>query len=201
MTSASLIFTNADKDDSARTTSIEYTISAADRDWVFVTSSQIDERIARVRKFAPNQLGPRTIMVVGMLAMTLLLMLVALSSERARTRSMESDIDAAVKGWRAEGGRDIADLLVRMEKLRIHKDSDSTWWAVLAPIGFPAALALLFGSLSAWVYFSPLYNFLWGDYIRFYEGRRSKGRLILVGVGLALIVSVVANLISARFHL
>ena len=50
-------FNNVDEEASVE--SIKYTIFGDDRDWVFVTSSQIEERIGKLRLFVPNQLMGR----------------------------------------------------------------------------------------------------------------------------------------------
>ena len=50
-------FINSDVDEEPGVTSIWYNISGNSRDWVFVTSTLIQERIEKIKRFCPNQLG------------------------------------------------------------------------------------------------------------------------------------------------
>ncbi len=64
-------FTNTDEDDSGPSSPISYLIIGDDRDWVFITSSQIDERITKVKSFSLNELFPRMRGITSSLVATL----------------------------------------------------------------------------------------------------------------------------------
>jgi hypothetical protein len=57
--SCSIEFINADLDEESGLTSIKVAVRASDRDWVFVTSSQLRERVDKIKRFALNQLGSK----------------------------------------------------------------------------------------------------------------------------------------------
>jgi hypothetical protein len=66
-------------------------------------------------------------------------------------------------------------------------------------LGIIIAVTISLSSLNRiYSYFHPAYNFIWGDYIETYEKRKSHGRLLLLGVVLALLISIAANIISKR---
>ena len=52
-------------------------------------------------------------------------------------------------------------------------------------------LVLLLIFYKSWAHFSPAYNFLWGDYLAVYEKRRSRGKFILIGVVLTIVLGII----------
>jgi hypothetical protein len=57
---------------------------------------------------------------------------------------------------------------------------------------------IVLGVPFLWRYFSLPFNFVWGDYQNVFEKRRARGRFILVGVIVAVMVSVVANVLNKK---
>lgn len=58
-TSVMLEFIDADVEDEPREVSLRFLIRGKTRDWVFVTSTILEERIAKIKRFALNQIGSR----------------------------------------------------------------------------------------------------------------------------------------------
>jgi hypothetical protein len=50
-------FINADADEESSYTSMQFQVNGENRDWVFVTSSLLEERCERLRRFALNQIS------------------------------------------------------------------------------------------------------------------------------------------------
>lgn len=200
--SIKLDFRDVDNDYEPGYESISYTIAGDDQNWVFITSSQLDERISRIKKFALNQYGSRrnrlfpSVLLPIIMLLTLLPFLIAVPR---LTQSENQKIDAIETQWRNGEFKDEVEVIFAIERVRVNERGLG---ALLLPLGsmFAAPTVFLFLVTSGsyfWARYFPVYNFLWGDYVRYYEKRRSVARFVLIGVIFTIIISVFANYISA----
>lgn len=195
----SVEFTNAEEDEQE---SIRYRVTGDDRDWVFVTSSQLDERIGKIKLFSPNQLffGKFrfwvSVLPLGILMLATLLT-ISLSSHRRHTRSL-SQLNAISLEWKTGTLKDPGVLMIDVGRVII----DGSQASETLPIWIPFAMVFAIFALPllgyCYAYFQPPYNFLWGDYVPIYEKRRSRGRFVLVGIIFAVILGIVINFISKK---
>jgi hypothetical protein len=193
-------FTNADEEEGLSTNAITYRVSGLDRDWVFVTSSQIEERIGKVKRFAPNQLlvGKNRfgILLLPMLFVMILILVAQLPLERKREAGADAQLASLEQAWKSGTLKDPTEAVLRVAHLLVNVNRDSgneSYWMPVAAFG--ACFALV-GLTYLYFHFNPLYNFLWGDYVAKYEKRRSTGRFLIFGVVLVVLLGVIANLIS-----
>jgi hypothetical protein len=165
---------------------------------VFVTSSQLDERIGKVKLFVPNQLFASRSRFLAVLFPILFFLMMAASFGPTgnRAKATRAELDKIETEWKRGAIKDTTEALIRIEKFKLEREAgiaDALW--AMSPFVLLFALVLLG---YVYVYFSPPYNFLWGDYISVYEKRRSRGRFLLVGVLLTITLGIAVNFISKR---
>jgi hypothetical protein len=204
-TSILLDFVNIDSDTEIGNNAISYSIVGNDRDWVFITSSQLEERLSRIRKFAPNQLSNKrqTLLLLQLLLLIpfmLVTLLALFSSTESRKVQLLDKINLVESRWKSGDIKDSAEVSLEIAKIQAtfnqipqSLDWESNKWLVFIVVGFVG----LIGLALFWAYYFPFYNFLWGDYIKVYERKKSTGKFIVGGIIFALVISVVANYISA----
>lgn len=195
----SVEFANAEDEDDEP---VKYRVTGEDRDWVFVTSSQLEERIGKIKLFAPNQLftrGSRIWVTFLPLALVMFvgLLFINFTSHHRHTQSLKQ-LDSIGREWKAGVIRDPADLAIQSGRVIIDEvDAQGT-----APMWVPFAMVVVIVCLPllsyCYIYFQPLYNFLWGDYVAIYETRRSRGRFLVVGILLTLVLGILINFLSKR---
>lgn len=202
--SIKLEFIDVDNDFEPGYDSISYTIVGEDQNWVFITSSQLEERISRTKKFALNQfvgrrnrLLPLLVSLILSLAMLGPFLISVINTGARLTQLRRQKIDAIEVQWLNGDIKDPIEVMIALERAQLEDTLNPFYLSLLAfiiPVGF---VILFVGGLYFWARYFPVYNFLWGDYVSFYERKKSVGRFILVGVILTIIIAVIANYISA----
>jgi hypothetical protein len=177
---------------------IHYTVLGDDRDWVFVTSSQIDERLGKVRRLNVNRLVQNRDFSRFSFAILMLFAMggIFFSLDRSSDESFKthlSSLTSIENDWKDGTLKDPVAAFLRLERERLN-------FRVLTPKVFyvPVIVAmitlLVMGLLATAKYFWPPWNFLWGDYVAVYEKRRAYGRWIfgtlLFGLGSAVVTSI-----------
>lgn len=196
----SVEFTNVDAEfDLSLVPSIEYLIIGNDRDWVFITSSQIDDRISKIKRFAPNQLATRKGFFVTaflMFFISLLISVLTLSSVGKDTRTLRA-LDVVSEQWKSGEIHDPVEALLAIEKVKADP-SIGTAQILHEPTAFIPFAILVFLMLGViiWWFFFPIYNFYWGDYIKIFDRKQSIGKFILVGIFISIVISVFSNYLT-----
>lgn len=181
---------------------ISYEIEGEDRDWVFVASSQLSERIARVTRFnIPYFVDSRWFATVTfLLAMIVLLLLTFWDSSGSRNTYRTNAINDLRNKWKLGELKDSVDAILRVQEVDIQSqnvlDRNVLMHMLIPIVGMPI---LLFGLSPLLSYVLPPYNFLWGEYQRDYEKRNSRVRFVLVGVILTVVLAILANVLTKRF--
>ena len=203
--SIKLEFIDVDNDSEPGYDAIAYTIVGDDRDWVFITGSQLEERISRIKRFALNQIGGRRNRVLPLLmlavvgiAFVAVMLFVLPAYTTSLTQTQLQAIDSLEARWKNGEFTDSMEVIFELHRLRLQEQEPRSLWGILlvttaGPFG---VAVLIIAVLYAWAHFFPVYNFIWGDYVRVYERRKAVGRFILVGIILAIVVSVVANYLT-----
>ena len=118
-------------------------------------------------------------------------------SIKQQAKIAAAELQTVETDWHRGAVKDPVDVIIRIEKIRLSKDEGAApelLW-MISPFGLLVTFPLLG---YVYVYFSPPYNFLWGDRIAIYEKRRSRGRFLLIGIALTILLGVVANFVSKR---
>jgi hypothetical protein len=103
--------------------------------------------------------------------------------------------------WNSKETSDLGQLVISVGRLTLERQSlaglfrPPTYIVLL----FLTAISLMLAGFSERIttYLFPPYNFLWGDYVRLYERRKSVRNFVLVVLVLGVVLSVVGNFIYA----
>jgi len=194
-----LRFVNLNEEDDTLS-SVNYVVVGQERDWVLVTSSELEERIGRTKCFAPqgklNKAGrfrtPYAAYVFLLLSMGGMVYSISQRPHMA---------DVIETKWKTGALRDPIEALILVERGR---EVDASLapvtifkWAVGYPLALGSLMALGFLLLS---YLYPSYVFCWGDYAKVYERRVSTRKTVFVSIILALIIGVISGMIVNKVH-
>lgn len=193
---ASLQFVDPKKEDGEGNRSISYKIEGEDRDWVFVTSSQLEERIGRIKTFTLSGSFLRNFPLVLSQFLLVTVMLISIFARKPATEKLS----LIEQQWKNQEITDLGQLLIDVERIRIEGTSPSLSsifrdWNVVIVVILVISFGFAMFSEEIVRYLFPPYNFLWGDYIKVYESRKSRRNFIFVVVILSVILSVAANFI------
>ena len=193
-TRLTLEFANTDSDQQAEAVSMKYRIHAKSRDWVFVSSSLFEERLAKLRRFAPSQLlSKRSSRFVATILIPIALM-VSMFAGLPSLYSKRQDVLVQLEARWSQGK--LTDPVEAM--LILQKNSpDYSFFAIFAPTVYTlCAITLLAACYWLALRYYPTYNFCWGDYVQEFARKEARRKLILIGIVLALLVSVIGSIIA-----
>lgn len=211
--SCSVEFFDPRIDEDSGSTSIKFTVRANDRDWVFVTSSQLEERIERVKRRSPGPLGERVVLwpvaiLVAFLTFFIINMAYTganlpsyLRNDYARWLSVSAEFRDEVERRRVN---DPVAAMVLLEEIREKRASQliKRFFEFRAePAGAMwiyaifAALSVVLAAVVIDRYY-PLYNFCWGDYLELFQRRERMRSFWLVVVGVGLIVELIGGMVN-----
>ena len=173
--------------------SISYTVIGNDRDWVFIVTSLLDERIKRIKRFriyaADNFINLGFAMTFSLFALTI----VALPNSNSQELNKLKLIEQNYKNGKLKNP---IEALIEIEKYKIDANYPSMPMNSMAGVGIILALIIIvFATVH---YCFPSYNFCWGEYVAFKKRRENIGKFIIVTVILGLVIGVIGNYISAR---
>lgn len=195
-------FCNRAEDEERYFHSVGFVVLGEDRDWVFVTSSQIDERVAKIKLLALGQFFGRGTSTPAFFALTVLPMLAALSAlvftQVQHAHKAVGQLDLLEGARKAGTIKDPSEIAIQVGRIVLGREEMAFSELIWPSASIIGVILLLMVSGACYSYFQPPYNFLWGDYVPAYEKRRSRGKFLLIAVLLALVIGVVANLISKK---
>jgi hypothetical protein len=176
------------------TVSIRHRINGKTRDWVFVTSSLVEERITKVKRFAVNQLfSRRSLRFFGSLSVPLIFMLsvvIALPTIGSRRQATVQNVKQL---WTEGKLKDPIEALVMLQQ----GDPQYDVLGVFTPaIYIFTGLLILLGCYYLILRYYPMFNMCWGDYLHEFNRKESRRKFVLGGILLALIISIVGSLIA-----
>lgn len=219
ISSIKLEFIDVSNDPEPGYNAVSYTVIGEDRDWVFVTSSQIEERISRIKTLATLDLFSRqeryrgcTLLIMIILVIFLFGMIFTFTSLMADlpsvTETRLQTIDSLEAKWKSGEFTDPIEIILELERAQARQldwtgleilGSPGAWGVWIAKtVALPIVILILLGfAIYSCAYFFPAYNFIWGDYTKVYEKRKGTGKFVLGTIILAIILSVVGNYFSA----
>lgn len=143
-------FINADIDEDSWV-SIHYTVKGQERDWVFIASSQIEERISKIKVAAVNQLFTKkySVLVQAFMMIPLFVIFYLLIQ---REPNVGEKIETL---WKTGQIKDPIEAIVMVEKAKRATTSSFVWIPAVAVLSV-SMLTFLLPMLAS--YLSPAYN-------------------------------------------
>ncbi|MBP9096034.1 MAG: hypothetical protein KBG21_05455 [Ignavibacteria bacterium] len=198
-----LTFTNPKSEEESP---IKYKIKGKSRDWVFVASSTLEERVRKVKRIPidPTQ-KKKTYVIFKTLTLPLVMlaaMLVLISSIKL---PKNGEIENIENKWKIGELKDPIEAVILIQKMNEHRGEINPFYIMLTPIlyvGIVYISLLVIWYLSIKIY--PLYNFCWGDYLtsfnRIENLRKTLLWVVLTGLALSIIGSLIATyLLNLKF--
>lgn len=184
--------------------SIWYGIKGQDRDWTFVASSQLAERISRVERFDPTRFVRHRLLSLFLMLLLLGWLMFSLGS----MVNFSAERAEALKGlrtqWRQGQLTDLVDALLKVNEADVKISAvHESHRSLPRQIGIPFALVLviMFGAEPLINVIYKPYVFAWGEALSKYDRRKGWMRFIFGGIVLALLLGVLGNYISKKMGL
>jgi hypothetical protein len=204
-TSVLLQFIDVDVEEEPGYLAIRFLIRGQSRDWVFVTSTILEERVTKIKRFAPNQIsskGPSGALFRFAIPLLVMLSLVAGVFTSIRDMSKTHPGTILEESWKSGKVKDPIEAIIMAEKLRdealIRKNS---FLYFVTPLAFMVGI-LLVVLLIAYFFdrYYPAYNFCWGDYVEVFQRKESRRKFILVVLVVGVLVSFVGGVLANMLH-
>ena len=181
--------------------SITYFVKGNDKDWVYITCSSIDERIMKIKIFAPITLFNAKLLLPILFIIIMFIILTNISSLANYSSTLNHEnIDLLQKKWEAKEIVDPIEMILLMEKAKLAQQQNVP---NIKMILIPMVLTTIIAFVSilptkitqSFALMLPIYNFCWGDYIEAYKKKKSWFYFIFIVIVLSLIISIVAGFI------
>jgi hypothetical protein len=194
----SIDFHNLDSDNIQSDNSIKYNIRSTDRDWVFVTSSQIEERINKIKRgnfsIGKNKLLGRLIFPFGGL-LALLVMMFSLINSISNRDSYLPDIKLKYDSGEIKNTDELILAIEHAKNQQLqHLDLVDVFYFPGIILGGLIIILICFYIYTWRLY--PLYNFCWGEYLDVFKKKETSRKTFNTVVIIGLIVSVVGGIIA-----
>jgi hypothetical protein len=177
--------------------SIRYLIEGEDRDWVFVASSQLSERIARIQRFNYAGLfGSRYFLPLAFLSILLIAVGITTSVDRP-SRQVRARLMAETRAaWKKGELKDPIEAVLRIEDAVAQGDAEFNPLARLVPMLLLPVCVIPLTPIASRLL--PPFNFVWGESQKAFDKRRGRTRFVFVGVVLAILLGLFSNFLSKK---
>ena len=194
----SIDFHNIDSDNIQSDNSIKYNIRSTDRDWVFVTSSQIEERINKIKRtnfsIGKNKLLSRLLFPIILLVVTLVMMLSLVTSISNRT-SYLPEIRLKYENGKIKSTDELILLLEEAKDAQVERlDTIDIFYLPGIILGGLIVIIICLYVYTWKLY--PMYNFCWGEYLDVFKKKETSRKTFNTVVIIGLIVSIAGGIIA-----
>ncbi|MBL7941747.1 MAG: hypothetical protein JNM00_03220 [Flavobacteriales bacterium] len=189
-------FSDIDSNGVSTENSVKYSTKGDSRDWVFVTSSQLEERLKKVSRFSLNTSKKRyrllwtLIFPIGFLIPMLGTLIFGSNSKERLLQGIKAD-------WIAKKLTDPIDAMIRIAEANASMESLTSMKYTFIILGIITVLVLLLYIYIKMLY--PIHNFCWGDYLETFKRKESTRKTVNSVVIIGLIISIIGGLIANWF--
>lgn len=186
-------FSDIDSNVISTENSVKYSVKGDSRDWVFVTSSQLEERLKKVSRFSLNT-SKRRYRLLWTLIFPFSFLILMLVTFFLGSNSKYKMLQGIKADWIAKKLTDPIDAIIRIEETRVSVESFTSMKYTFLILGIITALLLLLYSYVRMLY--PIHNFCWGDYLDTFKRKESTRKTVNTVVIIGLIISIFGGLIA-----
>lgn len=191
-----VIFSDIDSNGVNIENSVKYSVKGDSRDWVFVTSSQLEERLKKARRFSFNTSKKKYSYFLTLLGPIFILfsMLVNLL---LGSNTKEKLFQGIKDDWLAKKLTDPIDAMIRIAEANAPMESLSS-----LKYSFIILVIIFIIILLIFLYFKilyPIYNFCWGDYLETFNRKEAARKTVNTVIIFGLIISITGGLIANWF--
>lgn len=210
MSNIKLVFINDDYNDNG-VVPIRHVIIGQSRDWVFVTSSLIEERIGKIKRkriLASSSKGNNNLLFRLSYPLIMLIVLGGVMSSMTSTLSKSSKekrkaLALIEKQWKSNQLSDPIEVMLEIEKSRSAANNDIENGSIFYTVFFAKPVLFLLIFLVAMIIggylvskYYPIYNFCWGGYIETFDRIESRRKLVIGIIATTVVLGVIVNLLS-----
>ena len=207
--SISIEFRNVDSSNEDSNIPIKHQILGKSRDWVFVTSSLIEERIHKIRRLSLNHLGQRGFgriifrLILPMIFPILFFIPVMLSYSNIDTQHQENlqRIINIENKWSAGKYKEPMQMIIDIEKTKVQSEISNNKPKIYRGMSMPkwAGLTIVIFLLAMFFLYKyyTVYNFCWGEYLEIFQRKESTRKIILGIIVGTVLLGILVNLLSS----
>jgi hypothetical protein len=195
--SISIEFENVDANNSYDNYSVKYNIKSTDRDWVFVTSSLLEERINKIKRkplLCNLTINSRLFTLISMMIFVLSFMI----SSLLIINTKDDYIDEIKSEYNNGKISSTNELIIRFEEAKSKTIKNPNRIFVIPVIVLVIFIIIGFGFHFYRIKLLPLYNFCWGDYHEVFNKTESARKTFNTVIIAGIIVSVIGGIIVNR---
>ena len=183
---------------------IKYKIIGSSRDWVFVTSSMLEERIKKIKRsdtvfnlISGEGRGYRSLRLLFTMLLLIISMFFGLFSSFKGSAKTSAELNNIEKLWRIGKIKDPIAVSIMIERIRLKEVDNIKPFSMFKPM-ILLFILLVAGFLSVQLMnrYYPRYNFCWGDNLLLFEKTETRRKNIFWIVIVGFIISVVSGLVS-----
>jgi hypothetical protein len=200
----SIDFHNIDSDNVDSYNSLKYNIRSTDRDWVFVTSSQLDERINKIKRSNLSlSKGKTNYRLIAPLVILVVMMVMTISL--LTSISEREDYIPEIRA-KYESGKIIStnELILTLEEAKNQQVNNIklTNFFYFPSIILGALIILIVAFYTYTWKLYPIYNFCWGEYLEVFKkketNRKTFNTVVIIGLLVSIIGGIIANYLNIK---
>jgi hypothetical protein len=179
---------------------VSYSIVGGDRDWVFVTKSELDERISQLKTLSLEGFADwvRPAFTVIMVGSVIVGMSYAAKATEAETDHARRDLRSTRDRLKAEGANPF-DAVFAVSEVALERKPNTGMSYVMVPLILITIFSVFISAVRPSRILAalfPSYHFYWGGYIQPYEKRKTRANFVIVVIVVGLIISVLGNYLT-----
>jgi hypothetical protein len=199
--SVQIEFINADLDDDAGIVSVRFKVFGHDRDWVIITSSLLEERVDKFKRFALNQLfgkGPSKAFVRLLLPLIVVFIpiLISIGIPLLTGAHKVTPADKLAEAWKSGTIKDPVEAIIFLEKEKKGFGPQGEPFPIKEVVYFFGSIIVLLLIMAFFLKYYLVYNFLWGEYVEEFNRRESTRRFWLIVIAVGIVVSFVGGILA-----
>jgi hypothetical protein len=189
-------FSDIDASGISTENSVKYSAKGDSRDWVFVTSSLLEERLKKVKRFSFNTSKKKS-RLLWTLIFPIGLMLPLLGSIIFGSNDRKELLKQIRTDWTENNLTDPIEAMLRIAESNASLESLTSMKYSFIIMG-SAIIILLISYVYIKVLF-PIHNFCWGDYLESFKRKESTRKTVNTVIIIGLIISTVGGILANWF--